>query len=172
MDINFQNSSEQNVKKDVQVMKVVHDLKNPVISLKQWISDYELSEPLDSFKKNCLNDIGDIEEMLENMRAEFKFKQGMKFSEVANQVTMFEFARSFITTHTQLAINNSNNIKIVLSNPLPEKAHIKRSLVKRIVDNFISNALKHTQNGDIQIKFSIHKVTNILKTYSNNKNLT
>lgn len=91
MDINFQNSSEQNVKKDVQVMKVVHDLKNPVISLKQWISDYELSEPLDSFKKNCLNDIGDIEEMLENMRAEFKFKQGMKFSEVANQVTMFEF---------------------------------------------------------------------------------
>lgn len=147
--------------KDVQVMKVVHDLKNPVMSLKQWIKDYELTEPIVSFKKNTLNDIDDIEEMLENMRAEFKFKQGMKFSEIANQINMFEFARSFITTHTQLASDNKNNLKIILSKNLPEVAFIKRSLVKRIINNFISNSLKHTLSGEVQIKFSIENSENI-----------
>lgn len=114
MDINFQISTEQNLKKDISVMKVVHDLKNPVISIKQMIFDYELNESIDEFKRCCLNDIGEIEEMLENMRAEFKAKQGMAMSEVANQVILFDFAKSFISTHTQLATTWKNNMKIVL----------------------------------------------------------
>lgn len=67
--MNFQLSTEQNTKKDVQVMKVVHDLKNPVIAIKQSIMDS--SATIESTKE-CIHDIEEIEEMLENLRAEFK----------------------------------------------------------------------------------------------------
>lgn len=113
MDVSFQISEDQNVKKDVQVMKVVHDFKNPIISIKQSIIDPQAT--LESIRQNCLHDVDDIEEMLENMRAEFKFKQGMAFSEVANEVKIEEFAKSFIPTHTQLAISGNNNFLIQIN---------------------------------------------------------
>lgn len=152
MDVSFQISEDQNVKKDVQVMKVVHDFKNPIISIKQSIIDPQAT--LESIRQNCLHDVDDIEEMLENMRAEFKFKQGMAFSEVANEVKIEEFAKSFIPTHTQLAISGNNNFLIQINKLVPENLHIKRSLIKRIVNNFISNSLKHTLKGDVKLTFS------------------
>lgn len=51
-------------------MKVVHDLKNPIISIKQTI--IEKNATIENVKNACLSDVEDIEEMLENMRAEFK----------------------------------------------------------------------------------------------------
>lgn len=66
----FQISVDNNTKKDIQVMKVVHDLKNPIISIKQTI--IEKNATIENVKNACLSDVEDIEEMLENMRAEFK----------------------------------------------------------------------------------------------------
>jgi len=74
-------------------MKVVHDLKNPIISIKQTIIDSNAT--IENVKVACQSDLEDIEEMLENMRAEFKYKQGMQFSEVAKEVTFVDFAKTF-----------------------------------------------------------------------------
>lgn len=133
-------------------MKVVHDLKNPIISIKQTIIEKNAS--IENVKIACLCDLEDIEEMLENMRAEFKYKQGMQFSEVAKEIVFVDFARALFPTHAQLATNGKNIIEIKIKPNMPVTAYLKRSLVKRITNNFISNSLKHTIKGLVQISFS------------------
>lgn len=147
MDIQFQNSAEDNSKKDVHVMKVVHDLKNPIISIKQTIIDKKST--IENVRIACLSDIEDIEEMLENLRAEFKYKQGMSFCEVAKEIQLEDFAKTFFPTHKQLATNGKNKILVSLKPLLPLSLHIKKSLVKRIINNFVSNSLKHTIRGAV-----------------------
>ena len=44
----------------------------------------------------------------------------------------------------------------------PEKVQIKRSIIKRITNNFISNSLKHTMSGTITITVSILSAYQIL----------
>jgi len=59
-----------NKKKDTQVMKVIHDLKNPIMSISQTIFDPDAT--MSSIIETCTTDLEDLQEMLENMRAEFK----------------------------------------------------------------------------------------------------
>jgi len=85
-------NTNQNQKKDTQVMKVIHDLKNPIISIKQTIADPEVT--ISIIRSTCESDLEDMQEMLENMRAEFKFKQGMSFQEEIKEVEVIPFVRT------------------------------------------------------------------------------
>lgn len=82
----------QNTKKDTQVMKVIHDLKNPIISIQQTI--LEPGVTIGTIITTCKSDLEDMQEMLENMRAEFKYKQGMSFQEELKEVDIIQFTRS------------------------------------------------------------------------------
>lgn len=84
--------SSQNQNKDTQVMKVIHDLKNPIISIKQTILDPDVS--LSTIISTCESDLEDMQEMLENMRAEFKYKQGMNFQEELKGVEVLKFVKT------------------------------------------------------------------------------
>lgn len=83
----------------------------------------------------------------------------MQFSEVAKEITFVDFARTFFPTHAQLATNGKNILEIKIKKDMPTTAYLKRSLVKRIANNFISNSLKHTIKGLVQITFSIEKTS-------------
>jgi len=155
MDVNFQHSCEQNINKDIQVMKVVHDLKNPVLSIKQNLNDEDTT--IEIIQESCCADIEEIEEMSDNLRLQFKSQEKMTFNEKQTSVIMLQFAQSLIPTHTQMAISGKNDLVIKLLQHLPITVNIQRSLVKRIVNNFISNSLKHTLNGKITIEFSLLK---------------
>jgi len=45
-------------------------------------------------RSTCESDLEDMQEMLENMRAEFKFKQGTSFQEEIKQVEIIPFVRT------------------------------------------------------------------------------
>ena len=92
-------------------------MKNPIISIKQTI--IEKNANIENVKIACMCDLEDIEEMLENMRAEFKYKQGMQFSEVAKEIVFVDFARTFFPTHAQLATNGKNILEIKIKQNMP-----------------------------------------------------
>ena len=73
-------------------MKVIHDLKNPIISIKQTISDPDAK--LSTIRETCQSDLEDLQEMLENMRAEFKLNQGMDFEEELKEVAILQLMHS------------------------------------------------------------------------------
>lgn len=152
--------SSQNQNKDTQVMKVIHDLKNPIISIKQTILDPDVS--ISTIISTCESDLEDMQEMLENMRAEFKYKQGMNFQEELKGVEILKFVKTYIPTHSQLAENGRNKLIITVKKECPEKVYIKRSIVKRITNNFISNSLKHTMNGAVKLTISAMSAYQIL----------
>lgn len=133
-------------------MKVIHDLKNPIISIQQTIMDPDVT--LNTIVNTCKSDLEDMQEMLENMRAEFKYKQGMSFQEELKEVDILNFTRTYLPTHSQLAENGRNNLIITVLKDCPEKLYIKRTIVKRITNNFISNSLKHTMGGFVKITFA------------------
>lgn len=144
--------STANQKKDTKVMKIIHDLKNPIISIKQTILDPDNS--INTIINTCESDLEDMQEMLENMRAEFKYKQGMNFEEEFKSVDILKFVKTYIPTFSQLAENGRNKLMITVQNQCPEQVKIKRSIVKRITNNLISNSLKHTMNGMVKLTIS------------------
>lgn len=60
-------------------MKILHDLKNPVQALVSIINDSNLDK--ESIQQGANADLEDINEMLENLRAEFKSRYKMQFKE-------------------------------------------------------------------------------------------
>ena len=151
IDIKLQILDEQNKNKDVQVMKVIHDLKNPILSIRSSLLDIEINP--EEVVKTMQLDCEDMEEMLENMRAQFKLSQGMELKEELKEVEAKEYAKSFGSTHQALAENGQNFLHIMVEVGFPLVLRIPRTLVKRTANNFITNSLKHTKKGHIYIEF-------------------
>jgi signal transduction histidine kinase len=128
-------------------MKVIHDLKNPILSIKNNLLDFKMNP--ESVIKTTQLDCEDMEEMLENMRAEFKIKQGMQLKEEIKAVETTEFAKSLGSTHSALTENGQNFLHISIDNNYPKTLNIQRTLIKRIANNFITNSLKHTEKGHV-----------------------
>ena len=56
--------------KDLKVMKILHDIMNPMMALMATINDSSLTKEVIQGIANA--DLEDINEMLDNLRAEFK----------------------------------------------------------------------------------------------------
>jgi len=99
--------------------------------------------------------------MLEVLRFEFKAKNGMTLKENNNFKHSKEFVNSLANTHKSLAENGNNALLFSLSK-FPEIIYIPVSIIKRIINNLISNALKHTKDGIIKVRFSqVSQVDNV-----------
>jgi len=147
--VQFQNQANALMNKDKETMKVIHDLKNPLIAL-QTILSYG---NIDTEILNLMNfEINDLKEMLEVLRFEFKSKNGMTLEETKEYKLSKEFVMSIANTHKTLA-ENGNNALLISLNQFPEYMYISVSTIKRIINNFISNALKHTKDGVVKVKF-------------------
>jgi len=66
-------------KRDVETMKVLHDFKNPINSIKAKI---ECSNSDETFSNSIYFELDDMTNMMENLKTEFKFKNEMDFSEL------------------------------------------------------------------------------------------
>ena len=60
-------------------------------------------------------------------------------------------------THSKLAGNGENTIVLRINGPFPETLNLHRVIFKRIINNFITNSLKHTTHGKVGITFNIEK---------------
>lgn len=100
-------------------MKTVHDLKNPIFVISQLVNDKELD--MKSLRSSANNEIEDLHDMLDNLRLEFKTKQGMNIDEKFREVKIKELTRGLTRAHTLLAKNGKNKLVIDSQVTFPDK---------------------------------------------------
>ena len=110
-------------------MKVIHNLKNPIISASKIIEN----STIDKEMKSDLNfEFDSIKEMLDALRIEFKSRNGMEVNEESKNIITLQMANSIFNTHKKLADNGGNNILIEIEQNFPQEINIKPTLLKRI----------------------------------------
>jgi len=124
-------------------MKVIHDLKNPVTALCQILNDHV--EDWEYVKECSNNELEDLMDMLDNLRLEFKSHHLMDVNEAAREIQSVDFIKGLKRTHSRLAKNGNNSFRLMTEALFPNKLWIQRINVKRVINNLISNSLKHTQ---------------------------
>jgi len=164
IDIQLEKNEKFSKSKDLKLMKVIHDIKSPMLSIKQIINSIEVEngevskkestnllkdidrkdtalESDDLFKLNeklqndlkvaleTLNDsqrqinfeIEDMEEMIENLKTEFKSKNQMKFKEEVKEVSAQEFLQSMQNSHMKLCDIANNKLTLTIYPKFPFK---------------------------------------------------
>ena len=144
-------------------MKVIHDLKNPVIACRQTVNDKE-NWDMDKVREIANQELEDLEDMLENLRTEFKARQLMDLKEQPRRVKTEEFIKSLKSSHTRLAKNGNNSLLLEAAEGFPLNLKLQRLNTIRIINNLISNSLKHTTSGEVSVILSIQSSRDIEST--------
>lgn len=96
--------------KDLKMMKVLHDLKNPIIALISTI--YDKSLDIKGMRIITNADLKDIDEMLDNLKTEFKSKQNLDSKEQKRDVDTIKFLENIDRAQNRIAKNGNNNFTI------------------------------------------------------------
>lgn len=160
IDIRLQQSDELNTRKDTKVMRLIHDLKNPVSAILQILNDHDLN--YEKAKELTFVELEDLMDMLDNTRSEFKTWQLMDVDEQKRELDSVEFIKGLKRTHSRHAKNRSNSLRFSTESFFPKKLWVQRLNLKRVTNNLITNAIKHTQKGyvDVSIRLETIKVDN------------
>jgi len=67
IDLKLQIADELNKEKDVKVMKIIHDLKNPVTAIMQVLND-KSDTSIENMRKQTNIELEDLIDMLDNLR--------------------------------------------------------------------------------------------------------
>lgn len=153
IDLQLQQANKALHLKDLKVMKVLHDLKNPVHALISTINDINLDA---ASMRNIANaDLEDIADMLDNLKTEFKARYNMQSQEERREVNTIDFLENISRAHIRLATNGNNNFSTEIDHLVPEFICIPKLTVSRICHNLITNSLKHTTRGKVTVKFKM-----------------
>lgn len=94
-------------------------------------------------------------EMLENLKASFQITQAMENCENLESLPVEELVHSVGCSQRKLAKTGNNSLKFDVDQLVPKSLTIKKNLVKRVVNNMLTNSLKHTQNGSVNVNISM-----------------
>lgn len=156
IDMRLQQSDELNAKKDKKVMRVIFDLKNPISAIMQTLNDHELN--FEKVKEVSFVELEDLTDMLDNLRAEFHSWHLMDVNEPERELDSIEFIKALKRTHSRNAKNRSNHLRITTESFFPKKLWCQRLNLKRVTNNLITNAIKHTQNGTIDVSIRLETI--------------
>lgn len=152
-DIQLQIAKDELTSKDLKVMKILHDIKNPVLALISTINDNSLTR--EDIQNIANADLEDINDMLDNLRAEFKSRYKMVSKEEIREVNTVQFLENLSRAHARLAKNGNNNFLIEAEQFVPKYIKIPKLSIMRVCNNLISNSLKHTSAGNVHVNLSI-----------------
>ena len=148
-------------KKDLKIMKVLHDLKNPVLALMSTINDNSLD--MKSIQAIANADLEDIDEMIDNLKTEFKLRYKMESKEDKRDISTHDFMENLGRAQLRLAKNGNNDFQIDADQNVPEILRIPKICFQRISYNLISNAMKHTNNGFVKVKLKIATASDLIQ---------
>lgn len=134
-------------------MKVLHDIKNPIMAIQNTINDMNLDR--ETMCKIANTDIEDLNDILDNLKAEFKSRHKMNFKEEKRAVKIMDFVENLSRSNLKLAQNGNNTFNINVKPNVPKLVVIPRFTVLRICNNLISNAFKHTQQGNVEVNLML-----------------
>jgi len=156
IDIRLQLSDELITKRDAKVNRLIHDLKNPVSAILQILNDHNLNYA--QAKEITFVELEDLNDMLDNTSAEFKSWHLMDVDEPKRELDSMEFIKGLKHTHARQSKNRNNHLRVSTESFFPKKLWVQRLNLKRVANNLISNAIKHTSEGYIDISIRLEKV--------------
>jgi len=98
-------------------MKILHDIKNPVLALISTINDTSLTR--EDIQSIANADLEDINDMLDNLRAEFKSRYKLDSKEEIREINTIEFLEHLSRAQLRLAKNGNNNFVIQAEENVP-----------------------------------------------------
>jgi len=116
-DIQLQIAIEELKSKDLRMMKVLHDIKNPVSALISIVNDVNLS--IEEIQKIANADLEDINDMLDNLRTEFKSRYKLDSKEEIREINTIEFLENLSRSQLRLATNGNNNFIVEAEENVP-----------------------------------------------------
>jgi len=116
-DIQLQIAIEELKSKDLRMMKVLHDIKNPVSALISIVNDVNLSK--EEIQKIANADLEDINDMLDNLRTEFKSRYKLDSKEEIREINTIEFLENLSRSQLRLATNGNNNFIVEAEENVP-----------------------------------------------------
>lgn len=75
----------------------------------------------------------------------------MSLNEISRDIETIDLLDCFKRSQKLLARNGKNRLIIESHQNFPQTIHIQPLSIKRIVNNLLSNALKHTNNGSVSL---------------------
>jgi len=156
-------------------MKIIHDMKNPLLGVKyriEEISDLTINEynKLKDYCNGIIEELNDAIEMTDQIRIGFKIKNDMKLEEDKVNVDINKFADGIKFSMMNLCSQTLNKLIIKINKDCIDNIDIQYTLLKRIINNFVSNALKHTYNGCVNVNIKIINLIDITNNYNNYNN--
>ena len=104
---------------DENLMKIVHDMKNPVYGIQNYAKDIQTSiktknnEIMDSFE--CINDeIIVLENLIETIRYAFKLKNNMSLDEVKTEVDVKKLCKSLLNNNKMQCEKSLDKLDIII----------------------------------------------------------
>lgn len=82
----------------------------------------------------------------------------MKNDEKAKKVSTQDFIQSLASSSLKLANNGKNTILLQIAAGFPKTIHVQAVTLKRVMNNFITNSLKHTIEGEINVSMDVHRI--------------
>jgi len=116
-DIQLQIAIEELKSKDLRMMKVLHDIKNPVLALISIVNDVNLTK--EEIQKIANADLEDINDMLDNLRTEFKSRYKLDSKEEIREINTIEFLENLSRSQLRLATNGNNNFIVEAEENVP-----------------------------------------------------
>lgn len=105
----------------MKVLKTIQDLKNPVTAIAQIINEPEtLKHEIQTVKSSINIELEDLDDLLDNLKLEFKSKHGLEINEVPRECKTTELLKSLRRTQNRLAKNGRNKLIFESENNFPE----------------------------------------------------
>lgn len=138
-------------------MRIVHDLKNPLLGSKyrteELIESLNNTQNIDSNELTMMVDeLTEAINMTEEIRIGFKAKNSMKLDETKSELVLSNLIQSIKQSNNTLTVKTCNNLHLSVDEYTYNNYNIinvQITLLKRILNNLISNSLKHTYNKNV-----------------------
>lgn len=137
-------------------MRSIHDLKNPVNAIYEVLNDNELSS--EKAKEIAFVELEDLNDMLDNLKAEFKSHLLLDVNERNRDIVSLEFISGLKRTHLRQAKNRNTKLKFSYESDFPIKLWVQRLNIKKIINNLITNAIKHTKDGYVDVSIRLESI--------------
>lgn len=82
----------------------------------------------------------------------------MDVNERQRELDSAEFIFGLKRTHSRQARNRNNKLRFTTESFFPKKLWVQRLNLKRVTNNLIANAIKHTQNGFIDVSIRLESI--------------
>ncbi len=141
--------------KDRFLANVSHELRTPLVALSstlQMIFDQDVNDPI-IYNKLLRSSAETLEDMLENVNdllLKTRFEKGLidiRWSEI--EIT--KFVQRSLKVFDSLANKEKNKLRFHDQINRPLLVYADRAKLKKILNNLLGNALKYTQNGDVDV---------------------